>query len=94
MPHLPTSFFARTYATWVDIGRASSLLDYFASAQLPTISLPPASAGHLATPLLQEYTFHGFPVEVGPEWSLPTIRKSIAKGAHTSTLTYIATAFC
>ena len=49
--------------------------------------------GHPSTPLLQECASHVFPVEVGPKWYLPTIRKAIFKGSHTSTLTPTAAAF-
>ena len=49
--------------------------------------------GHPSTPLLQECASHVFPVEVGPKWYLPTIRKAIFKGSHTSTLTPTVAAF-
>ena len=68
------------YATCVDIERVASLLSYIVSSKRPTVDPLPASAGHLATPILQDHFSNGFPVEAGPEWSLPTIRKAIAKG--------------
>ena len=84
---------ARSHLTCTEISRVASLLAYIFSAQYPTVAPPPASAGHSDTPLLQEYASHGFPMEVGPEWSLPTIHKAIATGPHTSTLISTATAF-
>ena len=46
------------------------------------------------TPLLQEYASHELPVKVRLECSLHSIRKAIAKGHHTSTLTATSTDFC
>ena len=37
---------------------------------------------------------NGFPVEVGPEWSLETISHDIGKAPHSSTLSSESTAFC
>ena len=61
----------------MEIARAASLLAYVVVAQQPTVAPPHASAGHSSTPLLQEYTSHGFHMEVGPKWSLFSIRKKI-----------------
>ena len=98
MPHPPTpsltAHVQHELTTCVDIGRAASLLAYAASAHKSTVSPPPASAGHPLTPIFQEYASNGFPVEVGPEGYLTTIRKAIAKGLHTPTLTATATALC
>ena len=62
--------------------------------QRPTDAPPFASAGHLDTPLLQEYASHGFHVEVGPKWSLSSIHETISTVPHTSTLTPSAITFC
>ena len=66
---------------------------YIVSSQRRTVALPPASSGHPATPFIQEYASHGSPINVGPEWSLPTARNAIARGTHTSTLAANATTF-
>ena len=69
------------------IVRDASLLYYVVAAQQPSVNMPPASASHSATPLLQEYVSHVFNVEVVPKWSLASIHNTIATVPHTSTLT-------
>ena len=54
---------------------------------------PTRSVGHLATPLVDDYSANGLLVEVGPEWSLNTILHTIGKGTHSSTLSPESTAF-
>ena len=43
---------------------------------------------------MEDYAASNFPVEVGPEWSLETIRNAIGKGTHSSTPPPESTAFC
>ena len=38
------------------------------------------------TTLLEDYAANGFPVEVGPKWSLETTLHAIWKRTHSSTL--------
>ena len=45
-------------------------------------------------PLLEDYVDNSFPVEVGPEWSLETIRNAIGNRPHYSTLSPESIAFC
>ena len=75
------------------IAKAASLLSNVVAAQRPTVAPPPTSAGHLTTPILQEYAYNSFHVEVGPDWPLASIHKAITTAPHTSTLTPSAISF-
>ena len=85
---------ARATSMVNQISQAICLLTYRISVQQLTIPAPLRSAGHPATALLNNYASNGFPVEVVPEWSLTTIRNSIKKGTHSSTLSPESTASC
>ena len=73
-------------STLYQISQAVNLLFYLRSSQQPTVAAPPQSAGHPETSLLEDYAANDFPVELGPEWSLATIRHVITNGPHYSTL--------
>ena len=80
-------------ATYSTIQRAPSLNSFFAGKQCTTLSPPPSTANHPASPLLKEHAELGCPAAVGPAYPLNTILAVIATGPHASTLTPEATAF-
>ena len=72
----------------------TNLLTYISPAQQLTVPAPPQALVHPAMDLLEGYMANGFPVVVGPEWSLETISHDIGKAPHSSTLSSESTAFC
>ena len=88
----PLLAIARSTAS--DIQCTPCLTSFLAGNQHPTLYPLPATANHLASPLLKDYAELGFPTSVGSVWPLYTIKSDIATGPHVSTLTPEAIAFC
>ena len=70
------------------------LKSFLAGKQHLTLPPPPATANHLASPLLKTYAELGYPNYVGPACPLDTIKVTIATGPHAFTLTPEAIDFC
>ena len=74
-------------ATASTIQRAPYLNSFLAGNQRPTLSPPPTTANHPASPLLKAYAELCCRAYVVPVWPLNTILGAIATGPNVSTLT-------
>ena len=85
---------AVTIATSSTIQHAPCLNYLLTGKKIPTLPPPPATANHLASPLLKTYSELGFPAALCLSWHLDMINATTATGPHASTLALEATDFC
>ena len=78
---------AFSMATASAIQRSPCLKSFLTGQQIPTLPPLPATANHLASPLLEKYAELGCPAAVSLAWPLDTINAAIATGPHAPILT-------